>query len=56
VFQYREEHRQFLAVGGEVATRSTLMKEKALQILLFENDAGDARLLRETAQASRSPD
>ncbi len=44
----REEHRQFLAVRGQVAARSRqLMKEKALQVLLVEDNAGDVRLLRE---------
>ena len=43
----REEHRQFLAVRGQAAARSTLMKEKTLQVLVVEDNAGDARLLRE---------
>src|SRR4029077_18037848 len=36
-----------LADRGQAATRIALMKEKALHVLLVEDNAGDARLLRE---------
>ena len=36
-----------MVVRGQVAARIALMKETALQVLLVEDNAGDARLLRE---------
>jgi signal transduction histidine kinase/DNA-binding response OmpR family regulator len=42
-----------LAVHSRVAERSTLVKKKALQILLVEDNAGDARLLSEMFSQER---
>jgi signal transduction histidine kinase len=48
------EHRQFLAVGDPVAARNKLMKEKALQVLLVEDNEGDALLLRRMFRSERA--
>jgi diguanylate cyclase len=42
-----EEHRQFLADGCQVAARRRFMTGKAMRVLVIEDNAGDARLLRE---------
>ena len=37
----------------QVAVRTALTKEKALQVLLVEDNAGDVRLLREMLSGER---
>jgi hypothetical protein len=43
----------FLVDRRQVTVRSALMKEKTLQVLLVEDNAGDVRLLREMFRGER---
>jgi CheY-like chemotaxis protein len=42
-----EKHRQLLVDGGQTAQRTALMSEKSTQVLLVEDNPGDARLMHE---------
>ncbi len=41
ILERRAKHRQFLVFRSQVAKRRALMKEKALEVLLVEDNAGD---------------